>query len=256
VLAAAALKLVEQGKLALDAPMSGAGYTLRQLLKHRAGVPEYAALPAYHEAVAARGEAWSPAELLRRTTSLGYAEPGTTWTYSNLGYLHVRTAIEAAYGAPLGDALAALVIEPLALPGVRLAADPADLSGVEMPGAADYDPRWVYHGLLVGPVGSAATFLDRLLSGEVLRPESLQAMRQGWPLPEFSGPVFAKAGYGLGLMVCETPSGQPMIGHTGGGPGSGAAIYAFERPGQRRVVAVWAGAGEGSVEQAALDRAG
>ena len=55
VLAIAALRLAEERILALDAPFLGRPYTLRQLLQHRAGVPNYAALAAYHAAVA-RGE--------------------------------------------------------------------------------------------------------------------------------------------------------------------------------------------------------
>src|SRR3954453_22274379 len=52
VLAAAALVLVDAGRLTLDTPLAGRRYTLRQLLQHRAGVPDYGALAAYHDAVA------------------------------------------------------------------------------------------------------------------------------------------------------------------------------------------------------------
>jgi CubicO group peptidase (beta-lactamase class C family) len=51
-LAAAALALVADGCLALDAPVAGRPFTLRQLLQHTVGVPDYGGLRAYHEAVA------------------------------------------------------------------------------------------------------------------------------------------------------------------------------------------------------------
>lgn len=42
-LAICALKLAEAGRLDLDAPARGAAFTLRQLLRHSAGLPDYTA---------------------------------------------------------------------------------------------------------------------------------------------------------------------------------------------------------------------
>jgi len=65
-IAAAALTLVRDGKLDLDAPVTSKPFTLRHLLQHRAGVAEYGALPEYHRAVADRVDPWPIAELMRR----------------------------------------------------------------------------------------------------------------------------------------------------------------------------------------------
>src|SRR5579884_4019976 len=83
VLAAAALRLVEAGKLELDAPRPHKPYTLRQLLLHRAGVSNYGALKAYHEAVARGEDAWPRARLLEAAAAdeLEF-EPGARWNYS------------------------------------------------------------------------------------------------------------------------------------------------------------------------------
>src|SRR6476659_2367661 len=58
VLAAAALVLVDAGRLTLDTPLAGQHYTLRQLLQHRAGVPNYGSLADYHDAVASGHSPW------------------------------------------------------------------------------------------------------------------------------------------------------------------------------------------------------
>lgn len=220
VIAAAALALVRDGRLMLDEPLPSRAYTLRQLLQHRAGLTEYGRLPVYHEAVARNEDAWPADEMLARTAAdrLVY-EPGNGWAYSNIGYYFTRRLIEQATSHALGDAVDELVLKPLGITGVRFAADRAHY-------APDYDPRWVYHGLLVGPIAAAALLLQRLLVGDLLPPPLLTAMCDRYIV---SGPIAGRPwktpSYGLGLMIGETTSGQVIAGHTGGGPGSAVAVY-------------------------------
>src|SRR5689334_16480311 len=77
-------------------------------------------------------------------------EPGAGWSYSNVGYMFAGDAVAQAAGLPLGEALDALVIRPLDLPSPRFAAARADMAEVYWPQLRAYDPRWVYHGLLIG----------------------------------------------------------------------------------------------------------
>ena len=139
VIAAAALALARDGRLALDRSLPG-GYTLHQLLQHRAGLADYGPLAAYHAAVARHEDAWPAALMLERADArrLIYP-PGTGWTYSNIGYLFVRRLIEETTGKNLGAALSALVLQPLDIGHARFAATRADLEGVA--GVSDYDPR-------------------------------------------------------------------------------------------------------------------
>jgi CubicO group peptidase (beta-lactamase class C family) len=65
-MAAAALILSERGKLSLDAALPGRAFTLRQLLRHDAGLRDYTAVPDYLAAATAGGAPWSEAELLSR----------------------------------------------------------------------------------------------------------------------------------------------------------------------------------------------
>jgi len=103
VLAAAALALVRDGRLTLDEPLAARAYTLRQLLQHRAGVANYGALRAYHDAVARNEEPWAVEDLLARCEAnrLVFAA-GTGWAYSNIGYFHVREIIERTTTSELG----------------------------------------------------------------------------------------------------------------------------------------------------------
>lgn len=225
ILAAAALALVDRGKLHLDAPNPGAPYVLRQLLQHTSGLTDYGLFPEYHRAVAAGEPPWTVDELLHRTnaSTLLFA-PDTRFSYSNIGYLFVRQAIERATGSSLGDALARVVFEPLEIEGVFVADAPRDLDATAWGNAQRYDPRWVYHGCLVGSLPRAAACLHRLLHGRLLAPATAAAMRlpYSYDAGESAPPDF---GYGLGLMIEPVRPGEHMAGHAGGGPGSTIAVF-------------------------------
>lgn len=234
LLAAAALALVRDGRLQIDECMPGQGFTLRQLLQHRAGVPNYGGLAAYHRDVAADREPWPIADLLRAVDAdtLRFT-PGEGWDYSNVGYLLVRQAIEQACASDLDCALKQLVFAPLGIDGPRVAFTRADLANVAMGDVASYHPGWVYHGLVVGRIGDAALVLDRLLTGELLPASLKTAMGEAHPL---GGPIDGRpwqtAGYGLGLMIGTGQAQQHVLGHTGGGPGSVVAVYRCPARGQ------------------------
>ncbi len=227
VLAAAALVLVRDGVLHLDEPLPEKPYTLRQLLQHRSGLANYSGLREYHEAVERGDEPWPLPVLLKAVDSdrLRY-DPGEGWDYSNIGYHFVGSLVEAATGESLDRALHRLVLSPLGIQDARLARDKEDLAQVEMGTAQSYHPGWVYHGLMVGSVQSAAVLLDRLMAGALLPAELVKEMGKPFVLP---GPVPGRPwkvpGYGLGLMSGETTEGQSVVGHTGGGPGSMIAVY-------------------------------
>ena len=72
--------------------------TLSHLLRHVSGVPDYGPLREYHEAVRTMPKSpWTDDEFLSATLAQGLLfEPGTGWSYSNVGYLLLRRAIEKA----------------------------------------------------------------------------------------------------------------------------------------------------------------
>jgi CubicO group peptidase (beta-lactamase class C family) len=227
ILAATALVLVRDGRLALDRSVRSDPYTLRQLLQHQSGLADYGGLAAYHEAVARGDEPWPVSELLEHTDArrLRY-EPGRGWGYSNIGYLMVRELIEEAAGEDLNMAISRLVLRPLGVDGARIARTRAELAGVAMGSASSYHPGWVYHGLAVGPLRDAALLLDRLMTGALLPPDLLEAMREAHPVSEPNpGRPWKWPGFGLGLMSGIASSGHKVMGHTGAGPGSVIAVY-------------------------------
>jgi CubicO group peptidase (beta-lactamase class C family) len=241
VLAAAALVLVRDGRLQFDLPLAGRPYSLRQLLQHRAGLTDYGFLPAYHEAVARHETAWPTRELLERSKAdhLLHA-PGERFSYSNIGYFFVRRLIEDATKQDLGTALHHLVLRPLGIEGARLATRRADLAEVLMGENHDYDPCWVYHGLLVGPLRQAALLLDRLMSGALLPPDLKAAMLERHPVGgAVAGRPWTTPGYALGLMSGGIAGGGEMTGHTGGGPGTTIAVYHSFSPGSPRTAAAF-----------------
>jgi CubicO group peptidase (beta-lactamase class C family) len=241
VLATAALALVRDGHLRLDPPLPGRPYSLRQLLQHRAGLTDYGFLPAYHEAVARHENAWPAQELLERSKAdrLLHA-PGERFSYSNIGYFFVRRLIEETTEQDLGSALDHLVLRPLGIGGARLAMRRSDLADVSMGETGEYDPCWVYHGLLVGPLRQAALLLDRLMSGNLLPPDLKAAMRERHPVGgPIAGRPWTTPGYALGLMSGGITGGGEMTGHTGGGPGTTIAVYHSFAPGPPRTAAAF-----------------
>lgn len=251
-LAAAALQLVARRYCRLDDHVDGRPYTLRQLLQHRAGVPNYGDLATYHAAVRRGDKPWEIDQLLDRVRAdrLDF-DPGHGWRYSNVGYLFVRQFIERAVGRGIGGALRHLVFDALGLASVRLATSAQDLAATAWGNRAGYDPDWVYHGLLIGSPGDAVRFLHHLMSGDVLAPELLSEMTACHPIGQepLPGRPWETTGYGLGLMIGRMASAGLAIGHSGAGPGSVSAVYYFGDRGTPCTVAAFAaGEDEGRTE--------
>ena len=144
--------------------------------------------------------------------------------YSNIGYLFVRQIIERAADADLNDALRTLVFDPLGIEGVFVASAVEEFDAIVWGNAQRYDPRWVYHGCVVGSLSWAASCLHRLMHGDLLAPATKSAML----LPR-SYDADASApedfGYGLGLMIEPARPGERFGGHAGSGPGSTITVF-------------------------------
>ena len=94
VLAAAALVVVDRRNVDLDVPIAGAPYTLRHLLQHTSGLPDYGPNPDYHRLLRLASRR-GPSTSCCGGWTLLFA-PGTRFSYSNIGYPFVRQIIERA----------------------------------------------------------------------------------------------------------------------------------------------------------------
>jgi CubicO group peptidase (beta-lactamase class C family) len=220
VIAIAALQQVDRGKLDLDAPLEGHPYTLRHLLGHTSGLPEYSADPAYRDAVAKGAAPWSRQVMLDRAMRNGVLfEPGHGWSYSNIGYMLAGELIENAASTSLATVISDQICKPLGLESITLAATQADFAELHWHKAAQYHPGWVYHRCLIGTAGDAARLLHALFEGALLAPETLDQMLikrpLGGPIP---GRPWATCGYALGLMYGDVDGVGRSVGHSGAGP--------------------------------------
>ena len=254
VLSAAILKLVELGAVRLDDHFEDWPFTIRQLLQHTSGLPTYGGY-AYQQAVAEGQSAWTIDALLARTNARRLLfDPGKGWAYSNIGYLLIRQLLERTTTSNIDAAIHQLVFAPLQIRNSRIALTTSDLLPTHWGNRTNYDPGWVYHGLLIGPPTDAVMFLARLLDGDLVTPELLLAMQEPRFLGgELSGRPWRTTGYGLGVMIGTMDCVGRVVGHSGGGPTSVSALYAFlDLPGRPIVAAFAQGNNEGIAEHEAV----
>jgi D-alanyl-D-alanine carboxypeptidase len=228
------LQLAGERRLSLDDPIGrwvrGAGKVpLRRLLDHTSGIYNHAEDPRIIGADPYRQ--WRPRELVAISASHPpYFEPGAGFHYSNTNYVLLGLAIEKVTGRPLAAALERRLLRPLGLRDTsytegrihgRHAHGYAD--GVDV---TDHNTSWAgASGALVSTAGDLARFYRALLSGRVLAPHLLAAMKTRDPV---AGP------YGLGLFSVPTSCGEAW-GHNGALAGYNANAYASE-DGKRQVV--------------------
>jgi CubicO group peptidase (beta-lactamase class C family) len=116
------LKLQEQEKLSLDdlvskfvenCPAHWNEITIRHLLTHTSGIPNYSSLPRYFQMSKFH---WSPAKWIERfrDSPLEFA-PGAGSKYSNSGYFLLGYIVEKASGAHYEDYLQETVFKPLGM---------------------------------------------------------------------------------------------------------------------------------------------
>ena len=228
VLAVATMRLVESKSLELDARFEDWPFTIKQLLHHTSGLTNYGG-KIYQSAVFNKDPVWSSDELLSRCNARKLLfPPGTDWAYSNIGYMFIRHLIEQKSGLDINTALNQLVFEPLKISNTFIASTPKDMAKTLWGNATNYDPRWVYHGLLVGPPSDAILFMSGLLSGKLVSPETLEIILNSRSLGgELPNRPWAKIGYGLGFMIGEMKNVGRAIGHSGVGHDTVSALYAF-----------------------------
>jgi D-alanyl-D-alanine carboxypeptidase len=237
--AAAILRLWEEGRLGLDDPISRSvpapmlevlrrgGYdpdriTVRLLLHHTSGLYDYAMDPGYAEAIVADpSHRWTRTEQLEFAVAHGqpYGAPGERFHYADTGYILLGEIVERLTGQDLGAALRELIgFRRLGLDRTWLESidpDPwyAGQRAHQYLGGEDtygFDPSFDLYGGggLVATMDDMARFTRGLLTGAVFARASTLDTMLARPA------VAAERDYRLGIYRIEA-AGVEGFGHTG-----------------------------------------
>lgn len=251
--AAAVLQLAGEGRLSLDDPVArylpgvvpGAEQiTVRQLLQHTSGLPDFDGLPAVLKPYldGDLGYVWAPRDLIDLAVAQPVTgRPGAAFAYSNTNYLVAGLLVEAVTGEPLGRVLHERIFAPLHLRHTAFALTggaprPSAQGFTILPGTGRVDvtaltPYAWAAGAIVSTAGDVTAFYRALLTGRVIPPALLRAMLATVPDP---GGDFAGQGYGLGIVRFPTRCGVAW-GHNGDAPGY--VVYALtSRDGSRQAL--------------------
>ncbi|GHC39858.1 serine hydrolase domain-containing protein [Streptomyces cinnamoneus] len=231
------LQLVGEGKVGLDATVDtylpglvrgegidGRHITVRQLLQHTSGLPNYT------KYLGDDVRYYDPRELVDMALQhkAGF-DPGTKWEYSNTNYVLAGLIVQKVTGRSLAEEMEQRIIKRI---GLRHTYFPArgdatirephpqgyyqDSAGAPLRDVTEMDPSW---GWAAGQMISTNSDLDRfftaLLAGRLLPAAQLAQMRTTVPAEYFGSGVR----YGLGLVSRPLSCGGVYWGHGGSLPG-------------------------------------
>ncbi|MCI3928895.1 serine hydrolase domain-containing protein [Streptomyces sp. AN091965] len=238
------LQLVGEGRMRLDDTVDrwlpgvvkgngndGRRITVRQLLQHTSGLPDYAPhLPILDSGqfLKHRFDRYQPRELvdmaLRDRPSF---EPGKGWSYSNTGYILVGMIIEKVTGRHWSDEVRSRIIEPLGLKHTFSAGTRTDLPQPHAKGYHQFKPGGQLiestemsmtsassSGDLVTTSNDLASFWQGLLGGKLLGPKQLAQMQKTVPTPQEGDTAVKRAG--LGIFWTQLSCGGGSWSHSGG----------------------------------------
>lgn len=241
------LKLVEEGRIHLDAPvdsylkswslpdspLDSRQITIRQLLSHTSGLPLGDVFTLYTPG----GPMPTLQEKLTKEVH-PIREPGEAFSYSNTGYNLLELVIEEVTGQPFSDYMAREILQPLGMAHATfdLSGDLVDRIPTGYTIKGEPVPAYVYpekaSGGLIGTASDIAAFCIAGMKGnpkeqQVLSADSIKALYT--PAARdigVYGLVFDS--YGLGHYTETLPGGLTAISH--GGQGSGIMTHYHSVP--------------------------
>lgn len=241
VTAATTLRLVEEGKLTLDARLGSLlpaaqirgfnpNITVRQLLSHTSGLQHYwedgpvdrSGQNAFLRAFMGNPrQFWTPDDILGYARDIPAKRPGSAFHYSDTNFVLLGLIIERATGQPLHRVFRAMIFDPLGMNDTwltyresRRGAAPSHRfeGGDDLHNVPRQSADWAGGGLM-STARDLEKFLRGLASGRLFhQPGTLDAMRQAVPVGE------AGISYGLGLYRVDLGKGLGEVwGHDGHG---------------------------------------
>jgi D-alanyl-D-alanine carboxypeptidase len=239
------LQLVEEGKLELDDPLSrylpdysAQGVTIRQLLNHTSGIPDYSMSDDFNKNLLNdRERRWTTAEVLALVKDKEPDfRPGTDYSYSNTDYILLGEVIGKVTGRSWAQEIRRRILDPLKLDSTHVAGSERVPQPV-VPGYFDADNDgdvenietggpWQALETSEGPAGAIVStapdllaFGDALFRGRLVSEPALRAMvAEGRYHPRFSN-------YGLGVEILRPDYRTTMWGHGGFLPGFKSALW-------------------------------
>ncbi|MGN5390988.1 serine hydrolase domain-containing protein [Streptomyces sp. JL7001] len=230
------LQLVGEGRVGLDAPVEtylpglvrgdgidGCHITVRQLLQHMSGLPNYTEYDL-------QPRPYDPRDLLDiALRHKAHFAPGTKWEYSNTNYVLAGLIVEKVTGRDLAREIDRRIIQRLGLrhtyfpaPGDVTIREPhphgyhRETADGPLRDITDMDPSWSWAaGQLISTNSDLNRFFSELLRGRLLPDAQLAQMRTTVPADYFG----RGAGYGLGLVSRPLSCGGVYWGHGGSFPG-------------------------------------
>ena len=235
--ATAVMMLVQEGKVALDdpltkyfsdAPAAWKEVTVRELLSHTAGFTDYP------EKFDFRKD-WTENELLKMVEGIPLAyPPGTKWDYSNLGYLTLGVLIHRVTGEFYGDFLQQRIFKPLGMQTTRIISEadivPNRAAGYRLVKGELKNQEWVApmvnttaDGSLYFSVLDLAKWDAALYGEKLLKRSSLDLM---WTPAKLKDGSPNKDGYGFGWFI-ENRKGHRVVSHDGAWQGFQTTIARY-----------------------------
>jgi D-alanyl-D-alanine carboxypeptidase len=237
--ATAIMLLVEEGKITLDdkldkfiaaVPQQWSGITIRHLLNHTSGLPEYPDDPTFADLFA--NKILGEEEMLTRfrAYSLSWA-PGTRYRYCNVGYDILGIVVRRVTGKGYFDFLKERVFTPLGMHSARLIAPKparADSAiGYEFKDSKHVpfvttDAMSVYLSMAASGIELSAMDMAKwdaaLYTDKILKQSTLALMWTDNALVQAANADNSDIYYGLGWQL-RTQNGKRWVYHSGGMPG-------------------------------------
>jgi D-alanyl-D-alanine carboxypeptidase len=239
------LQLVEEGRLGLDDPASRYApdaapwhVTIRQLLNHTSGIPDFGMADEFGEQLAAhRDRRWTAAQAVALVADNEPTfPPGAGYSYSNTNYVLLGEVIETVTGHSWAREIRRRILDPLQLRDTYVAGfEPAQRPPIagyfDLDNDGDFDNvetggPWTSletsdgaAGCIVSTGPDMLAFGDALFHGRLLSAETMRAMTAEGPFhPRFTN-------YGLGLEIARPDYRTTIWGHGGYLPGFRSSLW-------------------------------
>ena len=235
------MQMVQEGKVGLDEPIEtylpglikgegvdGSKITVRQLLQHTSGLPDFdETLFGTTDVFQYRHHYVTPRDVLDSALSKpAQFEPGTQWKYTNTNYIVLGMLVERVSQRPVGEQIDERIVKKLGLSHTYFPAPGEEkIRGTHPRGyhlsaegkledITEMDPTWGWAaGAMVSTPSELNTFFQAVFDGRLLSQSSIEEMKKGVDMGS-GGRV-----YGLGLVGTPLSCGGTSWGHGGTIPG-------------------------------------